>query len=615
MAAAGIIETHFSEMVRFSQMDPWIAALDRVLAQSPTLPGNDAQLSVYASVLIGTLFRQPGHPLLPASVERVWALLDSDADSVRKLTAATFLLVYCVFTGELDSARQVILRGEEIASKEPVSALALGLWAAWQGNYYELVHDLPGGLRVLDRAQALAREHGLPHIEFLSLYFRGLINGLVGRTEAAATALARMEASVDPRRKHLVAIMCSLRGWLAMWQHKPARALQQGKPAFELAVELGSPSYRIHWGMAMVYGMIETGRRNEARRLITEARRGVAGTAIRCWEPFLLCMEARCAELDGDRTACLELVRSMFAHARGSPHGCYLALLRQYLPAYASMALSAGIETDYVCDLIRLAGWPPESPHAENWPWRWKIYTLGRFEVVCDDKPLEFGRKAPKKPLGLLRALIALGETGVSEQDLFDHLWPDEDGDAAPKALATTLHRLRGLLGSPDVIELSNGRLTLDTSRVWVDARAFQALLSEADEACRRADEVRCRELVQRALDLYRGAFLSQDADAPWAISTRERLRRRFIQHVAAMGERWERNQQLEHAIECYQRGLEADDLAEPLYQGLMRCYAGLNRHAEAWSAYRRLRQTLSVTLGIPPSPDSESLARTLLAR
>jgi tetratricopeptide (TPR) repeat protein len=55
--------------------------------------------------------------------------------------------------------------------------------------------------------------------------------------------------------------------------------------------------------------------------------------------------------------------------------------------------------------------------------------------------------------------------------------------------------------------------------------------------------------------------------------------------------------------------------LAEPLYQGLMRCYAALNRHAEARSAYRRLRQTLSVTLGIAPSSDSESLARTLLAR
>jgi len=566
MAAAGVIETHFSEMVRFSQMDPWIAALDRILAQAPVLPGPDAELSVYASLLIGTLYRQPDHPLLLASVTRVCELLDSDADSVRRLSAATFVLVYCTYTGEFDLARQIIVRGEQIARRAPVGALALGLWSAWQGYFYELTQEAPAGLQVLDRARDVAREHGLAHVEFLSLYFRGSILALRRRESEASACLARMEAMVDPKRRHLVAVLCSLRGWLAMWQGKPALALQQGKPAFDLAVELGSPSYRIHWGTAYVYGLLETGKRDETQRLIVEARAAVAGTAIRCFEPFLLCLEARCAELGGDRPQCLTLVRSMFEAASGTRYGLYLAWLSPYLRRYSAMALESGIETGYVCELIRMTGWAPEARHAENWPWRWKIYTLGRFETVCDDKPLEFGRKAPKKPLALLRALIALGETGVAEQRLIDHLWPDEDGDAARKALATALHRLRGLLGSPEVIDLSEGRLSLDTDRVWVDARAFHALLSEADEARHRADETRHRELAQRALDLYRGAFLPEDADAPWAISTRERLRNRFIQPVAAMGERSERNGQLERAIECYQRGLEADDLAEPLY-------------------------------------------------
>jgi len=114
MAAAGVIETHFSEMVRFSQMDPWIAALDRILAQAPVLPGPDAELSVYASLLIGTLYRQPDHPLLLASVTRVCELLDSDADSVRRLSAATFVLVYCTYTdcepgpGRCPRARAVV---------------------------------------------------------------------------------------------------------------------------------------------------------------------------------------------------------------------------------------------------------------------------------------------------------------------------------------------------------------------------------------------------------------------------------------------------------------------------------------------------------------------------
>jgi len=54
----------------------------------------------------------------PVSVERVWRLLDSDTHTTRKLTAATFLLVYCIYTGELDLGRQRIgpFHGESYVS-------------------------------------------------------------------------------------------------------------------------------------------------------------------------------------------------------------------------------------------------------------------------------------------------------------------------------------------------------------------------------------------------------------------------------------------------------------------------------------------------------------------
>ena len=39
-----------------------------------------------------------------------------------------------------------------------------------------------------------------------------------------------------------------------------------------------------------------------------------------------------------------------------------------------------------------------------------RVYTLGRFNLVVDGAPPPSGRKAPQKPLQLLKALIALGE-------------------------------------------------------------------------------------------------------------------------------------------------------------------------------------------------------------
>jgi DNA-binding SARP family transcriptional activator len=43
-----------------------------------------------------------------------------------------------------------------------------------------------------------------------------------------------------------------------------------------------------------------------------------------------------------------------------------------------------------------------------------------------------------------------------------------------------------------------------------------------------------------------------------------------------------------------------------------MRCYQALRRPAEGIAVFRRLRQTLSVVLGVAPSPESEAAAKAL---
>ena len=111
---------------------------------------------------------------------------------------------------------------------------------------------------------------------------------------------------------------------------------------------------------------------------------------------------------------------------------------------------------------------------------------------------------------------------------------------------------------------------------------------------------------------MYRGAFLAQEEDAHWAAPLRERLRAKFVQAIGKFGKSLENADQHEAAIDLYLRGIEADNLVEPFYQGLMRCYDRLNRRTEAMSAYRRLRETLSITLGVSPSSATQRLFETL---
>jgi len=249
---------------------------------------------------------------------------------------------------------------------------------------------------------------------------------------------------------------------------------------------------------------------------------------------------------------------------------------------------------------------PPPSADVVHWPWPIRVRTLGGFEVLVHDAPIEFGRKAPKKTLALLKAIVARGGP-APESALLDTFWRDEEGDAAARSLGAAVHRLRGLLGDGDAVVQQGGQLSLDRTRVWVDAWAFERGL-EAARVGGKSSEAQ----VDAALMLYRGAFLAEEEGETWPVAMRERLRSRFIQGVSAHAARLEAEHLLEDAIAWYLRGLDADNVVEPFYQGLMRCFHKLDRLPEAVSAYRRLKQTLSVTLSLPPSAGTERLYRAL---
>jgi len=278
-----------------------------------------------------------------------------------------------------------------------------------------------------------------------------------------------------------------------------------------------------------------------------------------------------------------------------------LAWLPGWMPRLCSEALAADIEADYVKQQIREHAWQPQQ-ETGDWPWPVKIYTLGCFAVLRDDEPLRLSRKAPRTLLRLLKAIVAFGEQDVSEQRLVDAIWPELEGDAGHRALSVAVRRLRDLLGHPDVVRQRDGKVGLDPQRCWTDVRAFVRMTDANAGAAPRAD----------ALELYRGPFLHEEPDARWAIPARERLRARFLQHLAEEAKERERCSDFDTAMKWYARGIEADEIAETFYQGLIRCHLARQRRAEALGAYRRMRQVLSVVLGIEPSAESEALYRTL---
>lgn len=244
------------------------------------------------------------------------------------------------------------------------------------------------------------------------------------------------------------------------------------------------------------------------------------------------------------------------------------------------------------------------------------IFTLGRFSLLINGQPAYFGPNFPECPLELLKAIIAEGGREIITYRLATMIWPYVDGDKAMRSFDTTLHRLRKILNHEGVLMLRDGKLSLDARYCWVDVWTFERSLGEAKRLLRNtadSQQVQALEgLTENLLALYQSHFLIGEEEAGWSVSMRECLRHKFIHHLIEVGKFYETHGYWGRAIQCYQKGIDVDDLVEVFYRRLMNCYLETQRLSEGMLIYRRCCHNLSIKLSLQPELETESLYRAL---
>ena len=161
---------------------------------------------------------------------------------------------------------------------------------------------------------------------------------------------------------------------------------------------------------------------------------------------------------------------------------------------------------------------------------------------------------------------------------------------------------------------MSSGELSLNPRYVWVDVWLLEDIIDHADAAWSNSRTQEALRLMERALDLYRGPFLSQDTEAPWSFSPRDRIHGNFIRHVEKLGDHLEKAGEQDQAVKYYEKVLVIDDTAERIYRRLMVCYKVLGQVEKALEAYERCKKALSAVAGSEPSPETKTLFRSFLA-
>jgi DNA-binding SARP family transcriptional activator len=409
--------------------------------------------------------------------------------------------------------------------------------------------------------------------------------------------------------------------WLAMRRHDRVRAYQQQKLALRMAIEVGCPVFEVLCRIAAAQVLYEGG---ESRAAWLQFQQ-IYDTARRIRNHLLeytgLLSYAYVA-LDSGRRPRSGMRALQQALAVGKPRNyvCFPLWRPEMLARLCGLALEAGVEQDFVRRLIDARTLELDSAISGllQWPWPLRVYTLGRFGVMKEGGWISFSGKAQRRPLDLLKVIVACGGREVTEERVIEALWPRIDGDSAHRSFTITLHRLRKLLGIERAVQLSDGKLSLDGRLVWVDAWAFEQVTARIQRALHPelgaapVDRASLMGLSKRLVEHYAGPFLGSEPEQAWLLPLRDRLRQRFMRAVADVARDWETAGSAALSIEIMERAIELDHASEGTYRFLMECYMRLGRRAEAVDTYSRCRRMLAAVLNVAPSRETTALFQTL---
>ena len=609
LVAIGMVESLNIAFSRFAAIDRWLEALERLL-RSPTLAVSAAiETRAYGALILGAMWRRPDDLGLPRHVERVTRLVEGTDRQLAASDLPVQLLQFHAFVGNHDAARALVARTAPLFDDPMLPRLRRSSWWIFVGWNALMAGDHRQALHAADAAQAIAREYGQSWPDFFCNMIRAYVHGLEGDTARAAALLDRIEARIDAGRPTEVLALNVGRCLVARTHGETALAAAFAQRALVAIDETGGAMLQVLGPLLVVPALVEAGQLASARERIDAVRRRAANACFR-YDALLAIDEAYLMLAQGSRGEAHAALRTALSSAHGGGSDATFRWLAGGLPRLLGEALRAGIETDHVRALIRKLDVAPDASDSDAWPWRIRVRTLGHFAVEIDDVELRPKGKAPRRPLDLLRFVVAAGGSNVPSSAALAALWPSGEGDAL-HAFESALHRLRKLLGRDDAIGYVDGLLTLNRNVVWLDTRAFERLVERLDT---EAAHEPVRATIEALLRLYRGHFLADDRDAPWTLGVRERLRSRFLRAMCLLGDRCEAAGDWDEAVRVYQRGIELEDLAEELYRRLIVAYRTLGQHASALQAYRRCRQMLSVMLGLQPSASLEALHRSLQA-
>lgn len=259
----------------------------------------------------------------------------------------------------------------------------------------------------------------------------------------------------------------------------------------------------------------------------------------------------------------------------------------------------------------------PLAPPVESAEADVAVALLGPLEVTVEGERI--AHWGSQKSRTLFEYLVLHHDRPVRREVLMELLWPGHSPTSARNNLNVALYGLRNTLQSERVADhyvlYRDGCYLLSSRpRWWIDRDEFMSQLRRAQVDARAGRDEIAIKAYRRAIALYRGPLLEDDANDDWFASEQRCLHDLHLQALDGLADLYLRNQDLEAACDTAQTVLRQDAGRESAHRLLMRCYSHQQQKGLVVRQFRLCAKALRDDLGVTPTEETVRLFRELTA-
>ena len=246
-----------------------------------------------------------------------------------------------------------------------------------------------------------------------------------------------------------------------------------------------------------------------------------------------------------------------------------------------------------------------------------RVNMLGDFKLLIGEHVIDDRISRSTKMWVLLAYLIVHRQRHISQEELIETLWPEDENDNPANALKTLMYRTRATIASvigeePQLILSQRGSYSWNLHiDCVVDAEEFDQLVIKASDIS--LDPTMRQEYYQEAISLYQHDFMPKLSDQMWVAPFATYYHYLYLDSVFSYGELLEEAEDYAKLVELCNQGVKIEPYEERLYVMLIKAYIALGNTTAAINTYEKATDLLYQNLGVRPSDSLRELYQDIM--